>query len=95
MLTANLGAELAGTGVQIVGVRPGVVDTAMQEYMRSLPREQVGDAFYEKFHGLHERGELIGPEVAAALVVALVTSDRTGETLDVRDQATQEFLRRG
>src|SRR3978361_2230449 len=78
MLTANLGAELDGTGVQIFGVRPGVVDTSMQDYMRSLPREQVGETFYEKFHGMHERGELVGPEPAVALVLGLPDSERAG-----------------
>src|SRR6195952_5072948 len=92
MLTANLGAELAGTGVCITGVRPGVVDTSMQDYMRSLPREQVGETFYEKFHGMHERGELIGPEPATQLVLALVASDRSGETLDVRDDEVKQLL---
>jgi NAD(P)-dependent dehydrogenase (short-subunit alcohol dehydrogenase family) len=92
MLTANLAAELDGTGVCVTGVRPGVVDTSMQDYMRSLPREQVGDDFYEKFHGLHERGELTGPEPAAKLIVLLAGSDRSGETLDVRDDETKRLL---
>lgn len=92
MLTANLGAELAGTGVCITGVRPGVVDTSMQDYMRSLPRDQVGEAFYEKFHGLHERGELMGPEPAVRLAITLVGSDRSGETLDVRDNEVKRLL---
>src|SRR3954454_13605053 len=38
MATANLAVELEGTGVCITGVRPGIVDTSMQDYMRSLPR---------------------------------------------------------
>ncbi|MDQ1650093.1 MAG: 3-oxoacyl-[acyl-carrier protein] reductase [Frankiaceae bacterium] len=95
MLTANLGDELDGTGVQIVGVRPGVVDTSMQDYMRSLPREQVGEVFYEKFHGMHERGELIGPEPAIALVLGLLDSERTGETWDVRDEKAEQLARAG
>jgi NAD(P)-dependent dehydrogenase (short-subunit alcohol dehydrogenase family) len=92
MLTANLAVEFDGTGVCITGVRPGVVDTSMQDYMRSLPREQVGDAFYDKFHGLHERGELSGPEPAAKLIVVLVGSDRSGETLDVRDDEAKRLI---
>jgi NAD(P)-dependent dehydrogenase (short-subunit alcohol dehydrogenase family) len=92
MVTSNLAAELADSGVLVTGVRPGVVDTSMQDYMRSLPREQVGEAFYEKFHGLHERGELTGPEPAARLIALLATSERTGETLDVRDEQTQQLL---
>jgi NAD(P)-dependent dehydrogenase (short-subunit alcohol dehydrogenase family) len=92
MLTANLAEELAGSGVCITGVRPGIVDTSMQDYMRSLPREQVGEAFYEKFHGMHERGELIGPEPATQLVLALLNSDRSGETLDVRDDEAKQLI---
>jgi NAD(P)-dependent dehydrogenase (short-subunit alcohol dehydrogenase family) len=92
MVTSNLAEELAGTGVLVTGVRPGVVDTSMQDYMRSLPREQVGDAFYERFHGLHERGELSGPDPAARLVTALIASERSGETLDVRDEEARRML---
>ncbi|HSP36415.1 MAG TPA: SDR family oxidoreductase [Frankiaceae bacterium] len=92
MVTANLADELSGSGVCINGVRPGVVDTSMQDYMRSLPREQVGAAFYNKFHGLHERGELSGPGPAAQLIVLLASSDRTGQTLDVRDEETKQLI---
>jgi NAD(P)-dependent dehydrogenase (short-subunit alcohol dehydrogenase family) len=92
MVTTNLAAELVDSGVLLTGVRPGVVDTTMQDYMRSLPRDQVGDAFYDRFHGLHERGELSGPEPAARLVVALAASNRTGEVLDVRDEAASPLI---
>ena len=92
MVTSNLAAELQGSGVTVTGVRPGVVDSPMQEYMRSLPREQVGDAFYDRFHGLHERGELAGPEPAARLIAVLVAGERTGETLDVRDEDVQQLI---
>jgi NAD(P)-dependent dehydrogenase (short-subunit alcohol dehydrogenase family) len=92
MVTTNLARELDGSGVLVTGVRPGVVDTSMQDYMRSLPREQVGDAFYDRFHGLHERGELASPEPAARLVVALAAGDRTGEILDVRDDEARQLL---
>ena len=92
MVTSNLATELKGSGVLVNGVRPGIVDTSMQDYMRSLPREQVGDDFYDKFHGLHERGELTGPDPAARLIAYLALSDRTGETLDVRDEDTRALL---
>ncbi len=84
MFALHLAHELDGTGVTVNAVRPGVVDTQMQEYMRSLPREQVGDAFFERFHGLHERGELISPVDSANFVVDVICSDRTGQVLDIR-----------
>ena len=84
MFAVHLAHELDGTGVTVNAVRPGVVDTQMQEFMRSLPREQVGDAFFERFHGLHERGELISPADSARFVVDVVCSDGTGQILDIR-----------
>ncbi|MBV9098563.1 MAG: hypothetical protein JO079_10940, partial [Frankiaceae bacterium] len=76
--------ELAGTGVTANAVRPGVVDTEMQTFMRGHPVEQVGTEFHSRFHGLHDRGELIAPATAAAFVVGVVLSDRNGEVLDIR-----------
>lgn len=91
-VTANLGAELGGSGVLVTGVRPGVVDTGMQEYMRSLPREQVGDPFADRFAGLHERGELVDPADPARLVLALALSNLTGVTVDLRDDDGKALL---
>jgi NAD(P)-dependent dehydrogenase (short-subunit alcohol dehydrogenase family) len=87
MLTVQLADELRGTGVTANAIRPGVVDTPMQELMRSMPAEQVGERFYDRFHGLYERGELLAPEVPARFVVALLATQLTGEILDVRDPA--------
>jgi len=84
MFTLSLAREVDGTGVTANAVRPGVVDTDMQTFMRSHPVEKVGPAFYERFHGLYARGELIAPQEAAAFVVDVVLSDRNGEVLDIR-----------
>jgi NAD(P)-dependent dehydrogenase (short-subunit alcohol dehydrogenase family) len=87
MFTVHLAGELRGTGVTANAVRPGVVDTAMQDYMRSLPREQVGDAFHDRFHGLWERGELTAPEDSARFVIDVICSGGNGQVLDIRDRA--------
>jgi len=84
--TVHLAGEVDGTGVTANAVRPGVVDTAMQEVMRGLPREQVGEAFHSRFHGLHDRGELTDPRHAAdVLVDHVVLGSVNGDVLDVRD----------
>lgn len=84
MFTRHLARELDGTGVTVNAVRPGVVDTPMQEFMRSMPREQVGDEFFDRFHGLHERGELGDADAAAAFLVDTMLSGRTGQVVDIR-----------
>jgi NAD(P)-dependent dehydrogenase (short-subunit alcohol dehydrogenase family) len=85
MFALHLAAEVEGTGVTVNAVRPGVVDTEMQTFMRSLPREQVGDSFHERFHGLHERGELIAAEDAAGFLVEVMLSGDNGTVRDIRE----------
>jgi NAD(P)-dependent dehydrogenase (short-subunit alcohol dehydrogenase family) len=84
MFAVHLAGEVDGTGVTVNAVRPGVVDTEMQTYMRSLPRDQVGAAFHERFHGLHDRGELIAADTAAGFVVDVMLSGDNGTVRDIR-----------
>jgi NAD(P)-dependent dehydrogenase (short-subunit alcohol dehydrogenase family) len=84
MFTLHLAGELDGTGVTANAVRPGVVDTDMQTFMRGHSSEQVGSEFYQRFHGLFDRGELLAPETAAQFVVGVIRGDRNGEVLDIR-----------
>jgi NAD(P)-dependent dehydrogenase (short-subunit alcohol dehydrogenase family) len=85
MFTLHLANEVDATGVTVNAVRPGVVDTDMQEFMRSLPREQVGEQFHERFHGLHERGELLAAEDAAGFLVEVTCSGDNGTVRDIRE----------
>ena len=62
-------------GVRIAAVAPGVVDTGMQEEIRS----SAGFPLREDFVGLKERGELASPTAAAAAVIRLMGSDDFGE----------------
>jgi len=85
MFTVHLANELDRTGVTINAVRPGVVDTEMQTFMRSMPREQVGEQFHERFHGLHQRGELLDAADAARFLVDVMLSGDNGTIRDIRD----------
>jgi NAD(P)-dependent dehydrogenase (short-subunit alcohol dehydrogenase family) len=85
MFTVHLARELDGSGVTANAIRPGVVDTAMQVEMRALPERETGAEFRERFHGLHQRGELLDPQRSADFLVdAAVLADRNGAVLDIR-----------
>jgi NAD(P)-dependent dehydrogenase (short-subunit alcohol dehydrogenase family) len=88
MLTRAAAAEVAGSGVTVNGVYPGVVDTRMQTDIRATPADQLGAETATYFAGLHERGELRDPAEPAALIVALAASALNGEIVRIgSDQA--------
>lgn len=63
--TINLAAELDGTGVTANVYRPGMVDTAMQKWIRDQSPEEIGHALHERFVSSHATGQLITPELSA------------------------------
>ncbi len=95
MLTRGLSNELEGTGVVVVGVRPGVVDTAMQTEIRAAPPEQFGVETSRRFHRFHEAGELLDPALPGRLIAALcgeAGASFNGQTVRVSDEAVQPLL---
>jgi 3-oxoacyl-[acyl-carrier protein] reductase len=81
-LTKILAAELKAHNIQVNGLDPGVMDTRMQEELRNLGPEVLGDKTYAEFSGLKERGLLKPPERVAKLAVFLASGESdsiTGE----------------
>jgi len=70
MLTRALASERHGDNFRAITVRPGIIATGMQEFMRSQPKEVLpGVALFE---GFHKSGQLVPPDITASVIVAKV-----------------------
>jgi benzil reductase ((S)-benzoin forming) len=67
MLTRQLAAEHGASSLKAISVRPGIIDTPMQQFMRSQPREVLPSV--AMFQDFHESGQLVAPDVVAAKIV--------------------------
>lgn len=83
--TLAFAAELAGTGVTVNSYRPGVVDTAMQQWVREQDPDAIGRDLHGRFVDSHESGRLISPAQSGEALVAHLASDATGQVWDVSD----------
>lgn len=79
----NLAAEYGDSGITVNIYRPGVVDTGMQEWLRSRPDEEVATGLPASFRRLHEEGALITPERSASGLLARLSSSETGQAWNV------------
>lgn len=85
--TLNLAAELHDTGITVNAYRPGAVDTAMQQWIRDQPPEQIGTALHERFTANHAQGNLITPHKSAAALLSHLSTEDTGQIWDVNDDS--------
>jgi NAD(P)-dependent dehydrogenase (short-subunit alcohol dehydrogenase family) len=81
--TIGLAAELRGTGVTVNIYRPGMVDTAMQAWIRQQDRERIGAEMHERFNKSFTDGALITPEHSAAVLLGHLASEDTGAVWSV------------
>lgn len=82
--SVNLAAELKGTGITVNVYRPGMVDTAMQGWIREQDPSVLGQ-LHERFVGYRERGLLITPEDSASKLLPRLAGDGSGEVWNVDD----------
>jgi NAD(P)-dependent dehydrogenase (short-subunit alcohol dehydrogenase family) len=90
MWTESMAAE--EPDLTTVALRPGVVDTAMQETIRSTGQGRLPDDWYQRFIGYHEDGRLLSPDLpgrAAALLVLRAPKELSGEHLSWDDERVQ------
>ena len=74
-LTRVLALEGARHGIAAIGVYPGIVDTRMQEYSRSLPADRIGSQLHRMFRDYFAFGMLRAPEDPAELISYLCTPE--------------------
>ncbi|HEX3633699.1 MAG TPA: SDR family NAD(P)-dependent oxidoreductase [Casimicrobiaceae bacterium] len=67
MLTRQIAAEQKAQAFRAISVRPGIIDTGMQAYMRTLTREKYPNV--DMFREFHASGQLVPPDVVAAKIV--------------------------
>ena len=65
MLTSVIAAE--HSGVIAIAIRPGIIDTPMQSFLRAQSEEQLPAV--GMFRGFHESRRLVAPDVTAAKIV--------------------------
>ena len=63
-----------------------------EEYIRSLPVEQVGPQIYEVFDTNYREGRVNDPTLPARLIVNLLVTNGTGEVVSIYDARGKELL---
>jgi NAD(P)-dependent dehydrogenase (short-subunit alcohol dehydrogenase family) len=67
MLTKQLAAEHGPSSLKAISVRPGIIDTPMQQFMRSQSRDVLPSV--AMFQDFHASGQLVAADVVAAKIV--------------------------
>ena len=74
-LTRSLSEELKPHNIQVNAVDPGVMDTSMQEKIRDMGPDMLGENLHRHFIRYKEQGELKDPAEVASLAVFLASAD--------------------
>jgi 3-oxoacyl-[acyl-carrier protein] reductase len=74
-LTRSLSEELKGRNIQVNAIDPGVMDTGMQEEIRTLGPNILGESVYRSFNRYEEKDQLKDPAEVASLAVFLASPD--------------------
>jgi NAD(P)-dependent dehydrogenase (short-subunit alcohol dehydrogenase family) len=84
--TLGLATELAGSGVSANILRPGIVDTSMQTYIRTQDPGAVGEEFIARFVERFESGQLLTPDVPAKIVREILEGEENGQVISTSER---------
>jgi NAD(P)-dependent dehydrogenase (short-subunit alcohol dehydrogenase family) len=87
-LSRCLVAEFGSAGLKVACLDPGVMDTGMQEEIRSLGPEQLGQGLWKQFSNMKKTEQLRDPAQVAELALALavyIPEERNGESFSMQD----------
>jgi 3-oxoacyl-[acyl-carrier protein] reductase len=84
--TLNLAAELSDTGITVNVYRPGIVDTAMQAWIRDQDPMHIGTALHQRFVDNYRHGTLLTPSQSAASLLTRLPSPASGQIWGASDQ---------
>lgn len=74
-LTLSLSEELEDMGIQVNAIDPGVMDTRMQEEIREMGADILGESIAQHFTEYKKEGYLKDPGEVAGLAVFLASSE--------------------
>jgi len=67
MLTAALATDHRDPGFRAISIRPGIIDTGMQAFLRAQSAEALPAV--PMFQAFHDSGQLVPPDVVARVIV--------------------------
>jgi short-subunit dehydrogenase len=83
--------------ITFISVRPGVVDTEMQNEIRNNAKEGMKEEDHNKFIKFHEKGELKSPDNVADRIVALAlhaTKEFSGRFVSLEDEDVESLYKK-
>lgn len=92
-LTRSLSQELKSGNIQVNAIDPGVMNTSMQEQIRALGPELLGQEVYDNFLYYWKSGGLRNPADVASLAVFLASS--LSDAITGHYGGLQEYARLG
>jgi NAD(P)-dependent dehydrogenase (short-subunit alcohol dehydrogenase family) len=96
VFSRQLGVELADSGIVVIGLYPGPVDTGIQAELRRQPPEKIGQELSDNFRRIYANGMLSSP-TPVGMVIATLAGDAgenfRGQVISINSPEVQALLK--